>query len=98
MITAEDLIAFGYWKKNYHETVKEVVDRNSFSKGDINGITKFCSETGEDPVVVRQQLIDHNKLIQKEAEEMAKAIVQMVVDSMNRCNLTMEQVKENYKA
>lgn len=98
MITVDFLISFGYCKKYYFELRQGRTDMLSYSKDDINKISEFRADQGEDKQAVRQELQQYNAGVRDEADQWARGIIQLMADAMNRSGLSEEQVREQYRS
>ena len=92
MITVDDVIAFGYFRKWYHEMVKHQNDINAYPKDYINKVVAF---TGDE--TRRQSMLEENKQTQKESEDYSRSVIQISVDKFNELGYNIEDIKEKYK-
>lgn len=92
MITVDDVIAFGYFRKWYHEMKKEYLTQHAIPKDLINKIADYKKDN-----FVKGKLFAENKQIEVEADTYAREVIQISVDSFNKLGYNIEYIQENYK-
>lgn len=97
MITVDDLISFGHFKREYAENVKSKELVRLYNKDHLKRIIAYRVELGEDANEVRKELLAVNEAERAEIIELVRGSIQIVADSLNRQGITLEQAKDRYK-
>lgn len=92
MITIDDVISFGYFRKWFHEMKKDYITINAYPKDLINKIAKYKNDES-----IKGKLFAQNKIIEQEAESYAREVIQISVDGFNNLGYNIEYIKERYK-
>ena len=98
MITVDDLIAFGVWKKTYFEHLNDMKLKSMHSKDDLKRIAAYRKEQGEDPAAVHADLQAYNKAAEKECIAAARGSIQLVADALNRMGMSLEEARDKYRS
>ena len=98
MITVEEVITFGYFKKRYSELVSGYLLVNEINKDTLNKIVQYKLSVNPelDAKEIKSALIQSNYIIRQEAEQYAKDVIQIHIDALNRQNYTLDQVRNEY--
>ena len=98
MLTVDDMISFGYFRKYYHTMVDDILRRDETGKDYANKAANLRERQGEARKDVLKEISIHNKTIKEEAEAFARGVVQISVDSLNRRGISLEEAKEMFKS
>jgi hypothetical protein len=99
MITVEDLISFGHFRKQFAEMKKSAELVTLYSKSDITNIAKYRMQNEDTPFKDTQQILNQeNAQMKQEIVENVMGVIQLTVDALNERGATMEEVKEKFKS
>jgi hypothetical protein len=106
MLTVDDLISFGYWRKHYHTVREDYIQANAYSKDAINQAVKATQTAQDDPKTVRTQMEQANSQVAQEAILWAREVIQIAIgytDHNGKCwrgldGLSLEEVRLTYSA
>lgn len=99
MVTVDDIISSGYWRKYYNETIKDYEDKALYTKDDLSRIPRFWHpEDKQAQNEIRKSLLQENEEMKKGAVEKVRGIMQTVVDAFNERGMTIEEIREAYKS
>lgn len=94
MITVDELISKGDWRKDYHNMVKGKELVTLHSKSDIAQIARYLQEDAGIPyqeTVARLQ--EENRKLKAEIEQFCQGVMEISVDSFNRSNTSLEEIQ-----
>lgn len=90
MITIDEAISFGYYRKLYHELVADYDARNGYSKSDIIDIVRYNNNSND----VRLSLLKANSRVHEESISRVRSIIQRNLDIFNANNKTLEEINK----
>ena len=97
MITLEELIESGYWRKHYHTVREDYIQVHAYGYAkDIKLLKKISGVTGEPVEVLQQRLLAANKVVEAEAITHAGRVVSVALVGLNDLGLSLEEVRQQY--
>ncbi len=98
IITVQDLISFGYFKKQFAEMKKSAEGVTLYTKDEIGKIAQYKLLTEETPIAETRKVLNmENQQMKQEIAENVMEVIQLTVDSINASGKTLEDIKQLYK-